>query len=435
MRTFRLHRAERLTNAHAAQVEYIDAVQILQLSRQLLLHSPHLTVHQNRHAPGTQNLILLLLLFYLAPVGMANLPRLQTLLKEAVRHEVVIIRYIIGSLLIEAAEPLQAHFYARLQALARLRIEELAHAIQIVQVSTEALQPSEQIRTDARQVTRAPFQRMFRISFLPVQDIHVRRVVTHRHKREQTLALLVRQVVSPYKRVILMNQQFRRTILHLSGEVVESHPVKPFLPVLSLANAHSRHVQLVRLCHVPVVFLIRVTVILLYEYDIIHAEWVVQPAPLRLQVNLSALLVVMVHLHHVAEEAVTVLSQQLRDNHLKHAQGIPYRHLVYLQMVFYLNLARSVRHLLFLDGPPEATKEGRYEFRAGEIPSKRAVTLYFEGGTCHTVVVGVADSCKTFIESDMAKGDIVVQSGKEEIGRVVDPGLYLLEVSLKLQAR
>ena len=88
--------------------------------------------------------------------------------------------------------------------------------------------------------------------------------------------------------------------------------------------------------------------------------------------------IVMIHLHHVREEAVGILTQQLGDDHLEDAQGVTHRNIINLQMIFVFYDTGSVHHLLLLDRPTETTEEVRNEVRRREIIGNDSITKHFE---------------------------------------------------------
>ena len=122
-------------------------------------------------------------------------------------------------------EPLKRNLLASLHALSRLGIEELAYSIQVVDICSEAFQPSEKIRADTLQVTDTTFECVFRIRLQTIQDFHVRSILTDGHDRNETLTVRVTVVVCTDKGVTLLKGILRREAFHAGNEVIELQPV------------------------------------------------------------------------------------------------------------------------------------------------------------------------------------------------------------------
>ena len=79
------------------------------------------------------------------------------------------------------------------------------------------------------------------------------------------------------------------------------------------------------------VILLRWKTIVLLHHDVIAlAEGIVHTALLGIEIHLTALCVVVIHLHHGGEDAVVILAQKLRDDHLEYAHGTSHYEVVKL---------------------------------------------------------------------------------------------------------
>ena len=383
--------AESLRHAHAQQVEHLDAVQVGDVSHTAVGHRQHLTVDHQRH----HRLAALLhrakkhafrLVGHRRTVSLASLPALQFLLEETVGQEVVLFADVICRLLVEAVEPLQRHLLPCLHVLARLGIDEVADTVVVRGVYAEALQPSEDVVADALEVADARLQVVLRVSLQAVAHVHVRRVVAHRHHRHDTLAVRIRQVVNTRERVALLDQHLRRiwpavVVAHLRGEVRERHPVQPVAVLVGLAPAANiRDEQLIRLRDISVTpaHHVVLSLVLLHHDTVVLAE-VHEPASVvRREPHLARLRIIVVHLHHRGEDAVVVLAQQLRDDHLEHAEGVAYHGVVDLQRILILYDPGRVHELLLLYRPSLTAEEVRHELRTGEISRERRVAFHLQ---------------------------------------------------------
>ena len=113
---------------------------------------------------------------------------------------------------------------------------------------------------------------------------------------------------------------------------------------------------------------------------------------MRVEPHLAGNGIVVVNLHHVREEPVAVLAQQLGDNHLEDSEGTSYGCIVNLQRVFRLGLTCSIHHFILLDSPAKATKEGRDEVRRGKIAIEGGVTQNLQGRNIVTVIILMAET-------------------------------------------
>ena len=73
-----------------------------------------------------------------------------------------------------------------------------------------------------------------------------------------------------------------------------------------------------------VILIGRKTIILL-DHDVIAlAEGIVHTAFFGIEIYPAALCIEVIHLHHGGEDAVVILSQELRDDHLEDSHGTSY---------------------------------------------------------------------------------------------------------------
>ena len=107
------------------------------------------------------------------------------------------------------------------------------------------------------------------------------------------------------------------TLTHGCREVIKGDPVQPVLTVIQRPDTDICDTQFIRLGNIPVIILTRHVVELLYNDDVTLPERHIHPAVVRLQPYLASLGIIMIDLHHVREEAVGILTQQLGDNHLE----------------------------------------------------------------------------------------------------------------------
>ena len=172
--------------------------------------------------------------------------------------------------------------------------------------------------TNSLKITNTAFQSIVWVGLHTIQHIDVRCILTDRHNSYKSLAVRVDIIVGTYQCVTFPESKLRSHILHGRSEVLELQPVKAILAQRQITNANSRHTELVGLGNIPLGIKCRITIILLNNNDIANAQRVIQFAVAGLQPYLSRRWVVVVHFHHVREEAVTVLTQQLRDNHFEY---------------------------------------------------------------------------------------------------------------------
>ena len=236
-------------------------------------------------------------------------------MEKAVGDKVIIIRDVICRLSINATQASLRTLYPCIDALSSLCVVELSDGIEVVQIGAKALQRAEYIGDDTLQLTEASFQRMAWIRLLTIEDIHVWSIVTNRHHGNDTLTPFVPVIVEADERITLLDKSCRCSII-LALKPIERNPVKAVCALLA-ANAYSGNAKLVVLGDIPVILCRRITVVLLHHDDITHSERVIQLAVSGIEPHLTRHWVVVVNLHHVREEPVAVLSQQLGYNHFE----------------------------------------------------------------------------------------------------------------------
>ena len=301
------------------------------------------------------------------------------MLEGTILQEIILIRYIIRRLSVHTFEHLPCHLHGGRQALSCLIVEKLTYAIQVIDICSEALQPSEEIRADAFQITDSSFQSMLGIRLHAIQDIHIWCILANGHHSNETLAVRIPVVVATHQGIAFLESFGRRHPFHLGDEVIELQPVQTIFAIIQVTDAYGSHTELIRLGDIPVVFSAGIAVVLLHHNNVTRAQRVIQLTPLRIEHHPMRLGVVVVHLHHVAEEAVGILAQQLRNDHFIHPQRVADGGTVDLEMILVFHDTGSVHHLFFLDRPPVATEEGGNEIRTGEGVSKHSVTQYLDG--------------------------------------------------------
>ena len=368
--------SEVLGNAHVPQIEHLDTIHLLDLSQRLARCVDSHTIEQKRLTASTDSFHCLVHIDGVT-VQVARRPVIQSLLKESILQEVIISRHVVCRFAIERTEARQCHLHSGLQVLTRLVVEELTHGIQVIQISAEALQPTEHIRTDAFKVTETTFQGVFRIRLQAVEYIHIRCVLTNRHDGDNTLTVRAFRIHTDQS-IPFLESLFRREAFDLRRKVLESQPIETILAIRQVTYSNLLHPELIRLRHVPVILSVRITVVLLYLDIVTATKGVVQLAILSLQHHLTGAFVVVIHHHHVREDTVGVLTQQLRHDHLKHPEGIADDRIINLQRIFNLRLTGSVYKLLLLDCPTETTEELTDELRTGEVARESRVTLYLQ---------------------------------------------------------
>ena len=125
------------------------------------------------------------------------------------------------------------------------------------------------------------------------------------------LAVWVAEIVHSHECIVLLDEVGWCRLCHAAGEVLEAHPVQAVLSIGCASASCLSDYQLVALGHVVVIAAVWHSVVLLHHDVIVLSERIVQLSPLRIEIYLTRLWVVMVNLHHASEDAVIVFSQEL----------------------------------------------------------------------------------------------------------------------------
>ena len=196
------------------------------------------------------------------------------MLEETVTDEVLILRDVVYRFRVDTTQARLRAFDAGIDALTGLSVEELADGIEVVQICTKPLQGTKDICDDTFQITRTTFQRMLRVCLQPIEDIHIRCILSDGHDGQQALAVFVRLVVRTYQGVTLRDGSLRSEAFYCCREVIKRYPVQT-VSTLLFTNAYACDTQFVGFGDIPVILSSWLTVVLLYHNDITHAERVV----------------------------------------------------------------------------------------------------------------------------------------------------------------
>ena len=204
-----------------------------------------------------------------------EIPLIIDLDKARILQVIIIIRDVIHRLGILSRKDTSQSVNLRLQRLSRVPQPEITYRIQINQILTESLQPSEQIMVYPLKVSHPALHRIVRVSLQSIDHINIRRIAPHRHHLNDTFSVRVVPIVNPHERIALLDDIDRVHTIHRTPEVLECDPIQTILIIFQTATLGLCDSQLIRLRNRVVILLTRQSVELLNLDIIANPERVV----------------------------------------------------------------------------------------------------------------------------------------------------------------